>query len=46
MNETKREQLIRQLREALGQAESPHTEIAEFDILDTGFSIDFTEDEE
>jgi hypothetical protein len=45
MKETIRQQLIRQLREALHQAESPYTEIAEFDILDTEFSIDFSEDE-
>lgn len=41
-----RQRLIQQLREALHQAESPRTEIAEFDILDTEFSIDFTVDEE
>lgn len=35
-----------QLRHALWLAESPRTEIAEFDILDTEFSIDFTVDED
>ena len=45
MNETIRQQLIQQLRAALHQVESPLTEVAEFEILDTEFSIDFTEDE-
>jgi len=46
MNESKRQQLIQQLREALHQAETPLTAVAEFEILDTEFSVDFTEDEE
>lgn len=41
---TLRQQLIAQLREALHQAESPNTEIAEFEILDTEFSIEFYDD--
>jgi hypothetical protein len=46
MKETLRQQLIAQLRHALHLAESPLTEIAEFDIMDTEFSFDFTIDED
>ena len=46
---TNRQQLIQQLRHALYLAESPHTEVAEFEIgpspYEVGFSVSL-EDEE
>jgi len=39
-NDTKRQQLIGQLRRALGQAEDPNNDIVEIQILDiTNFEI-------
>lgn len=40
-----RGELIGQLRHALTLAESPAEEMVEFEICDTGFSLDFTEDD-
>ena len=43
--ETLRQQLIRELREALALAESPRTEFAEFEIFGHDYCIDFRIDE-
>jgi hypothetical protein len=37
----KRQQLIGQLRNALSLAEDPKCDVAEFDLLDTDFCVDF-----
>lgn len=39
----KRAGLIRQLRYALGQVESPRNTVVEFDIFETTFEVEFDE---
>ena len=46
MDETLRQQLIRELREALAQAESPRTHTAEFEIFGHDYCIDFIDEEQ
>lgn len=43
LNSGRRSELISQLRAALSNAESPQNDFVEFELLDSGFCIEFDE---